>query len=281
MTNALNALVERFTAAEHAYQQDLEGAVAYERDRSDFLAALSHELRTPLNAILGFTDVLLTEVDGPLTDDARENLEIVRQSGAHLRRLINDVLDLSAIESGHIQLERQHTDVLSTARDVVREAKVTLQKDLKLRLTGEPTLAWADPVRLRQIIGNLVSNAVKFTSQGEVHVHVERVGDEVCLSVADTGPGIAPSHQARIFEIYQQVGDLKSQSFGAGLGLAITRRLVAIQGGRIALESELGQGTTFRVTLPGNPPQDSIAPPPSSVRASERPPSPDPKGSEA
>src|SRR6185436_2409821 len=127
LTSAFNGLVERFTAAERAYRQDLAGALAYDRDRSAFLAALSHELRTPLNAILGFTEVLLAEVDGPLSDEARENLMVVRTGGEHLRSLIGDILDLSALESGELQLSRRQVDVFSVAEEVVREARVTAQ----------------------------------------------------------------------------------------------------------------------------------------------------------
>src|SRR5690606_5200157 len=166
LTSAFNVLVGRFAAAEQAYRRNLTGAMAYDRDRTAFLAALSHELRTPLNAILGFTDVLLSEVDGPLDRDARENLQIVRASGDHLRTLINDVLDLSALESGELRLDSGPVDVLVVAEGVVREAQVNAQwKPLVVVLQGEHAIAWGDPVRVRQIIGNLVSNAVKFTSE--------------------------------------------------------------------------------------------------------------------
>ena len=251
LTGAFNVLVERFAAAEQAYRQDLAGALAYDRDRSAFLAALSHELRTPLNAILGFTEVLLSEVDGELSAEARENLEVVRSSGEHLRSLIGDILDLSALESGELELTRAAVDAHALADDVVREARVVAQaKGVSVELEGRPAEAWADARRLRQIVGNLVSNAVKFTSEGSVRVRVEPADREVEISVQDTGPGIAPAEQAAIFEEYRQAGAAQAQRIGTGLGLAIARRLVQMHEGTIRVESELGEGSLFVIRLP-------------------------------
>jgi signal transduction histidine kinase len=255
LTSAFNLLVERFTAAEHAYQHDLAGALAFDRDRSAFLAALSHELRTPLNAILGFADVLLAEVDGPLSDEARDNLTVLRRSADHLRALIDDILDLSALESGELRLEIAPVDVFSVAAEIAREARVTAQgKELTVTLAGRSSTAWADPRRVRQILGNLVGNAVKFTRAGHVDLAVDLEGDDVVMSVADTGPGIPPEQQAAIFEEYWQAPSSKQARVGAGLGLAITRRLVRMHGGKIELESEIGKGSKFTVRLPINPP---------------------------
>ncbi len=276
LTSAFNVLVERFAAAEQAYRQDLAGALAYDRDRSAFLAALSHELRTPLNAILGFTDVLLGDVDGPLSPDARENMSIVRSSGDHLRSLIDDILDLSALESGELRLARRAVDAYAIAEEVVREAQVTAQgKPLVVRLAGERADVWADPRRLRQIIGNLVGNAVKFTGEGSVDVSVERRGQFVAIITHDTGPGIAAAEQALIFEEYRQAGDANARRIGTGLGLAITRRLVQMHGGAIELESSLGVGSRFTVLLPTEAaPSEATAPseaPRSSPLASAEP----------
>ena len=268
LTSAFNVLVERFTAAERAYRQDLAGALAYDRDRSAFLAALSHELRTPLNAILGFADVLLSEVDGPLSEDARENLDVLRHSAEHLRALIDDVLDLSALESGELRLDRTQVDVFSVAAEVVREARVTAQaKHIGIELGGDPALAWADARRLRQVISNIVGNAVKFTLEGGVAVRVALEEDSVVVTVTDTGPGIAAGEQAAIFEEYRQAGAAGNTRTGAGLGLAIARRLVRMHGGHISLESELGRGSTFAIHLPTHPQSEhptflSSAPPP-------------------
>jgi len=262
LTSAFNLLVDRFTAAERAYRQDLAGALAYDRDRTAFLAALSHELRTPLNAILGFTDVLLSEVDGPLSAEARENLLVVRQSGSHLRSLINDILDLSALETGRLNLQLKKTNLWSIAADVVRESRIAAEaKDLTIEIQGEAVEAIADQLRIRQVLGNLVSNAVKFTSRGGVVVTVGRSGDHASLSVTDTGPGIARDEQAAVFEEYRQSGDWQARGAGSGLGLAITRRLVRMHGGRIELQSKLGEGSRFSVLLPVAGPPDSDAAP--------------------
>jgi signal transduction histidine kinase len=251
LTSAFNVLVDRFAAAEHAYRQDLSGALAYDRDRSEFLAALSHELRTPLNAILGFADVLLAEVDGPLTPDARENLQVVRNSGEHLRALIDDILDLSALESGELRLSSRLIDVLPIAQEVAREARVAAEaKSLEIRLLGHPAQAWADPRRVRQIIGNIVGNAVKFTSRGHVLLRVDPRDGGVAISVSDTGPGIKPEDHEAIFREYWQSGEARQQRIGTGLGLAITRRLVQMHRGFIDLRSQLGKGSTFTVVLP-------------------------------
>jgi signal transduction histidine kinase len=254
LTSAFNLLVERFTAAEHAYQHDLTFALEFDRDRSAFLSALSHELRTPLNAILGFADVLLAEVDGPLSDEARDNLTVLRRSADHLRALIDDILDLSALESGELRLDTSTLDVFVIAAEVAREARVTAQdKPLDVLMSGRPAIALADARRVRQILGNLVGNAVKFTREGKVEIHVDLDGDFVVVSVSDTGPGIPPEQRAAIFEEYWQAPASRQSRTGAGLGLAITRRLVRMHGGTISVESETGQGSSFTVRLPIRP----------------------------
>jgi len=274
LTSAFNLLVDRFMAAERAYRQDLSGALAYDRDRSAFLAALSHELRTPLNAILGFTDVLLSEVDGPLSVEARENLRVVRSSGDHLRALIGDILDLSALESGELRLECRLVDVHPIAAEVVREAQVTAAaKSLQLSLSGKPANAYADPRRVRQIVGNILGNAIKFTEKGSVTVRVDPRDGGVAVSVSDTGPGIAPEDQEAIFEEYWQSRAAEQRRLGTGLGLAITRRLVQMHRGFIDLRSTLGRGSTFTIVLPSRPPP----PPPSRPQQPPR----QPLGSEA
>jgi signal transduction histidine kinase len=262
LTVAFNRLVERFYAAEEAYRRDLSGALNYERERADFLAALSHELRTPLNVILGFADVLLSEVDGPLSPEARENLTVVRQSGSHLRSLINDILDLSALETGRLNLQLKKTNLYAIAGDVVRESRLAAEaKELTIELHGEPVDAIADQLRVRQVLGNLVSNAIKFTSKGSIDVIVGHSDDHASLSVSDTGLGIAKEEQAAVFEEYRQSGDWQSRGAGSGLGLAITRRLVRMHGGRIELDSRLGEGSRFTVFLPLQGPPDSASTP--------------------
>jgi signal transduction histidine kinase len=278
---SFNVLVDRFAAAEEAYRQDLTGAQNYDRERSAFLAALSHELRTPLNAILGFTDVLLEKVDGPLTDDAIENLSVVRSSGQHLRALIDDILDLSALESGELRLSSRPVDVFPIAQEVVREAGLAAsKKGLSLELVGKPATAFADPRRVRQIIGNVVGNAIKFTSVGGITVRVDPRDGGVSVAIADTGPGIASKDHEAIFREFFQSGDARRQRVGTGLGLAITRRLVQMHRGFIDLRSQLGRGSLFTIVLPSQAPPEPRAaeavPPPakSRPRTSEIPPPP-------
>lgn len=252
LTVAFNAVVDRFAAAQSSYQADLERVRAADRDRAAFLAAVSHELRSPLNAILGFADILMTEVDGPLTPESREEVEQIRGSGKHLADLINDILEYSAIESGQLKLSKSRVDLAAVAWEVVREAAgVVGARPVSVRIEGEGGVyARADQKRVRQVLTNLVGNAVKFTQKGEVVVEVGREGRYARLSVRDTGPGISQQERAVIFQEYKQTKEERARRRGTGLGLAITRRLVLMHGGRIDLESEVGRGSTFRVLLP-------------------------------
>jgi signal transduction histidine kinase len=267
LTATFNKLVGRFGLAEKAYRQDLARASAADRERAAFLAAVSHELRSPLNAILGFADILMEEVDGPLSPTAKEEVEQIRGSGAHLLALINDILEFSALESGQLRLSRSRVDVLGLVNEVMREARGLVgDRPLSVRVEGESIIARVDSRRLRQIVGNLVNNAIKFTQRGEVVVRVARDGALVAISVRDTGPGISAQERAVIFEEYKQVGSERLRRRGTGLGLAITRRLVMLHHGSIKVESELGRGAMFTVLLPiGN----VDAPP--SRRLSQRP----------
>ncbi len=275
LTAAFNLLISRFAAAERSYRADLQQAAVMDRERSAFLAGLSHELRTPLNAILGFAHVLESEVDGPLSQDAREALSVIRQSGEHLRTLIDDILDLSAMETGKLQLSRRPVDVRLVAEQVMREASPAARdKPVRLLVTGEQgLLAHADPRRVRQILTNLVSNAVKFTARGAVTVDVSTRGRYVAVTVADTGPGIPPEETSAIFQEYRQTGDVRARRAGTGLGLSIARRLVVMHGGAIHLDSRLGRGSTFTITLPMWTPQAAAA---SRGRESSMPPPPPP-----
>jgi signal transduction histidine kinase len=252
LTVAFNALVDRFVAAQSGYKSDLARVRAADRDRAAFLAAVSHELRTPLNAILGFADVLMTEVDGPLSAEAREEVEQIRGSGKHLLDLINDILELSALESGQLRLTRTRVDVAAAALEVVREAAVLVgTRPVVVRLEGERgVLARADAKRLRQVLTNLVDNAIKFTQRGAVVVEVAHEGRFACVRVRDSGPGISPQERAVIFEDYKQTKEERARRRGTGLGLAITRRLVHMHKGLIRVHSELGMGSTFEVLFP-------------------------------
>jgi signal transduction histidine kinase len=252
LTVAFNALVARFAAAQSSYKNDLARVRAADRDRAAFLAAVSHELRSPLNAILGFAEILMTEVDGPLSPEAREEVEQIRGSGQHLLDLINDILELSALESGQLRLTPTRVDLGAVAREVVREAAGLVgERPVSVQVEAEADVyARGDAKRVRQVLTNLVGNAIKFTQEGEVVVEVGRDGRFARLSVRDTGPGISPQERAVIFEEYKQTKEERVRRRGTGLGLAITRRLVLMQKGVIRVDSELGRGSKFEVLLP-------------------------------
>jgi signal transduction histidine kinase len=252
LTASFNILVERFKAREKSYRADLVEAAQTDKDRLEFLAGLSHELRTPLNAILGFSHVLESEVDGPLTDDTRESVEVIRTSGEHLRTLIDDILDLSLLEVDQLRLSRSVVDLVKLAREVVREARALAKHkglELVVKSSGD-VLASADKRRLRQIVTNLVSNAVKFTSKGSVTVSVFEHEDMARLEVEDTGLGIPDEARSTIFEAYKQVGATHLRHGGAGLGLATVKRLVMLHGGDVWVESTARGGSRFIVLLP-------------------------------
>jgi signal transduction histidine kinase/CheY-like chemotaxis protein len=223
--------------------------------KSQFLANLSHEVRTPLNTVLGLTGQLL---DGPLTGEQREHCLLIERSGRMLLDLMNDMLDLSRIESGHMKLEQHWVDlqpVLQHVIDTVHE--MALQKNLRFLVSIEgsvPAWCWIDPVRLKQIALNLLGNAVKFTAAGEVRLEIGVREQTWWMRVTDSGPGIAPADQQRIFERFLQTdGGSERRYGGAGLGLAITRELCELLGGDVSVKSEPGKGAMFEVVLPLRP----------------------------
>ena len=219
--------------------------------KSRFLASVSHELRTPMNAILGFTDALLAGVDGPLNPEQQASLQWVQQGGRDLLELINEILDLSRIEAGKLVLEPEAFDPQELVESVVAQHRsLAVQSGIQLtrRDADPPTEVVLDRQRVRQIIVNLVGNAIKFTGDGEVVVETGSSDDgSLRVTVTDSGPGIAAEQQERIFEEFAQAG---STSAGTGLGLAISRRLARAMGGDITVESEPGHGSTFHVSLP-------------------------------
>ncbi len=241
------------------YQQQVqtaEQARKLDRLKNEFLASMSHELRTPLNSIIGYAEVMIDGVDGELPEEAIEDVQAIHESGKHLLSMINDILDLAKIEAERLELDREPTE-LAEAVDEVQRITAILVKDKPVRLSSSlpanlPTLD-ADRIRLRQILNNLMSNAVKFTNEGEVRVVAQHVPDDkvVMISVEDTGIGIAPEHLGEVFEQFRQVdGSSSRRAGGTGLGLAITKRLVEMHGGRIWVESELGKGSKFKFTIP-------------------------------
>ncbi|HEX5902889.1 MAG TPA: HAMP domain-containing sensor histidine kinase [Actinomycetota bacterium] len=248
---ALAANVNRTNDELRRLYAELESASQH---KSDFLASMSHELRTPLNAILGFSQVLREGMVGPVNEKQAEYLEDILSSANHLLALINDVLDLSKIEAGQVELERRPfslREALERGVVVVRERASDDGVSVALEADPAADVVDGDERRIQQVIFNLLSNAVKFTpAGGAVDVASARVNGEVRVSVADTGPGIAFEDQERIFEDFQQASSGLEQREGTGLGLALSKRLVELHGGRLWLESELGKGSTFVFSLP-------------------------------
>jgi len=222
--------------------------------KSQFLANMSHELRTPLNAILGYTELILDDIYGETPAKMRGVLERVQRNGKHLLGLINDVLDLSKIEAGQLTLALADYSL----KDVVHSVFVAVEsladeKKLALRIEVPNNLPTGrgDERRLTQVLLNLVGNAIKFTDQGEVAIKASATNGAYTLSVCDTGPGIAPGDQAKIFEEFQQAdSSATKKKGGTGLGLSIARRIIELHGGKIWVESEIGKGATFSINLP-------------------------------
>ncbi|MBN1120892.1 MAG: HAMP domain-containing histidine kinase [Anaerolineae bacterium] len=223
--------------------------------QSQFMAMISHELRTPLNAIIGFTQLLLEELYGPITDKQRDRMTTILNNAESLLDLINGVLDLSKIESGSMELNPMPIDVSEVAREVLtnHEVKAT-QKDLILTLNDDdvsPIIA--DRGHLTRMLNNLVDNAIKFTKSGGVTVKIGHLPEQqmVSIAVTDTGIGIPDDALNKIFEAFKQVDSSTTREFGGmGLGLAITQQLVALHGGHITVESAVGDGSTFTIYLP-------------------------------
>ena len=224
------------------------------RHKSQFLANMSHELRTPLNAILGYTELISDSIYGEVPERMREVLERVDKSGRHLLGLINDILDLSKIEAGQLTLALGPYSMDGVAQTVATQVgALAAEKQLgfELVMADDLPIGQGDERRLTQVLLNLIGNAIKFTEVGKVVVRVARSGDAYVVSVTDTGPGIAEADREKIFEEFQQADTTRAKAKGGtGLGLAISRRIVEMHGGRLWVESSLGEGSTFSFTVP-------------------------------
>jgi signal transduction histidine kinase len=222
--------------------------------KSQFLANMSHELRTPLNAILGYTELILDQIYGDTPDKMRSVLTRIQSNGKHLLGLINDVLDLSKIEAGQLTLSLSDyslKDIIQTVFTAIEPLATEKKIALKIDVATQLPPGHGDERRLTQVLLNLVGNAIKFTDVGEVSIKGSAANGSFNVSVCDTGPGISPVDQAKLFEEFQQADNsITKQKGGTGLGLAISKRIIELHGGRIWLESNLGHGSTFAFTLP-------------------------------
>ena len=241
------------------YQEQLKTAEQlreFDRLKSEFLASMSHELRTPLNSIIGFADVLLEGIDGELNERMEEDVRLIRNSGDHLRNLIGDILDMSKIEAGMMDLHYETIDLPALGKELASFARSQMiahdkTLDFKVEISPDVSEVTADRTRFKQVLFNLLSNAVKFTAEGGIKVKM-RVDDGMLqVSVSDTGIGIGEDDLPHVFEQFRQVdSSLTGTVGGTGLGLPISKSLVELHGGTITAESAVGEGTAFTFTLP-------------------------------
>ncbi len=236
-------------------QKEAEAALLREQTeaRRDFYAKMMHELRTPLNAIMGFSDLLIRRASDRLNEREISNLKAIKNAGFQLNELVTDTLDISKIEAGHMALDvscfniREQCEAFLPQLQSLAEAK-RLNWFCDISTRQEMT---SDRQKFRQIVVNLLSNAIKYTQQGSVTLRVEAPGDHCIVTISDTGLGIAPEQQAKLFQKYHQIKEAKNRDIqGTGLGLALVAELVAMLGGTISVESEYGKGSCFSVTLP-------------------------------
>jgi signal transduction histidine kinase len=225
-----------------------------DRIKDEFLANMSHELRTPLNAVIGFSGLLLLEAPGRLPDDIRDDLQIIHQNGRSLLGMIDSILDLSKIEAGRFELELSTMDPVPVLDEVAAlTAGLILDRPIRFTYEAPPWSArvLGDPVRFKQVITNLLGNAIKFTEAGEVAMEALRVGGRLRVRISDQGIGMTPEEMGRLFKPFQQVdGSITRRFGGTGLGLALSQRLMTMMNGQITVESEKGRGSTFTVEMP-------------------------------
>jgi signal transduction histidine kinase len=249
--NAMSRELDQLYEHERTLNTELERA---SKAKSDFLASMSHELRTPLNAILGFNELILGEIYGEVPDELKVPLTDIQNSGRHLLRLINNVLDLSKIEAGRMELALTDYSVHDTVMSVLTGLRpLVAQKGLDLvsAVPEDIPIACGDAGRITQCLMNLVGNALKFTQQGRIEVAADLRGDVLHYRVTDTGTGIAEDRLEAVFAEFRQAdATIAGQFGGTGLGLSITKKFVEMHGGRIWVESELGKGSTFSFTIP-------------------------------
>ncbi len=225
------------------------------RLKSQFLATMSHELRTPMNAIMGFSQLLLRQYPDPLAPQQLDMVQRIFNNAQHLLTMLNDVLDFSKIEAGHFQLEPTEfnlTQLVKLTAQELRSLAVEKQLTLEVNINLEEPMIINDQNSIRQILVNLISNAIKFTDSGGVWINVEeQANDRLTIAVKDTGIGIAPDHLQEIFEAFRQINQTNTRKhYGTGLGLAIVDSLVKLMHGQVTVDSELGDGSIFKVEFP-------------------------------
>ena len=259
-TRVQAATLELATQNELLRRQAIELEQA-SRLKSQFLANMSHEFRTPLNAILGYTHMLLQGVAGDLPANVRRQLTRIDSNGRHLLTIINEILDITRIEAGKMPMQISEFNLNELVPEVMTELDPVISRSkltVTSRLSPEPPIMISDRQKVKQVIVNLLSNSLKFTHQGgiEIGVDFDPATRLSSIAVTDTGIGIAPEHHDKIFEDFRQVDDSPSRQYGGtGLGLAICRRLASALGGRITLQSRLGEGSTFTLIIPAEAPQ--------------------------
>lgn len=226
-----------------------------------FLASMSHELRTPLNAIIGFTGTLMMEIPGPLNEEQERQLRIVDSSARHLLSLINDILDVAKIESGKVDLHLESVSISGIIKDVEQALRAMAEErhlSFELRAPVENLVAITDQRAVHQILLNLATNAIKYTERGSVSIEIapdRRDGESIQIRVIDTGIGIAPEDQARLFQAFEQLDTSNTRRVqGVGLGLYLSRRLATLIGATLECESTYGEGSTFTLSLPHRTP---------------------------
>jgi signal transduction histidine kinase/DNA-binding response OmpR family regulator len=243
--------VEAYSESILRAKEDIERA---SRFKDQFLSTMSHELRTPLNAVLGFSELLADSRYGPLSERQLRYVNHIHTSGQHLLRLINDILDLSKIEAGRLQLSLEDVAVDSSFAEVCESLQPLVEKNAHQLIQSAPRglVVRADATRFRQMLMNLLGNAIKFTPKGgKIELAARQSGEMVRIEVRDSGPGIPPEEKKRIFEAFHRMNQTEKTSEGTGLGLAITRKLVELHGGQLDVESQPGAGSCFFFTLPG------------------------------
>nr|WP_255604075.1 ATP-binding protein [Oscillochloris sp. ZM17-4] len=249
--------------AEEELQRARDAAEAASRAKSTFLANMSHELRTPLNAIIGYSELLIEDAADVERESLESDLRRIHRAGANLLSMISDILDISKIEAGKMDLRYENFALAPMLSDVeLTVAPLAAQNNNRFEIgyAGEPATLFADPMRVRQILVNLLGNACKFTERGTISLRIQQSADSIIFEVADTGIGMTPEQLARLFQPFTQADDSTTRKYGGtGLGLALTRHFCQMMGGTVDVASTPDRGSTFTVCLPLRAPEEVVA----------------------